>query len=129
MSLKQMSLQMDQQTKEDIELLLNVARDEIINAEGNHHLFNDVSLKYGPIAHRVYLALDTPFRSCELYHDKETRRVLLDPCTVIIRARQFQDNGSAAIDGVNFWNHADMIKTLIDYLALTYSKECTYAST
>lgn len=120
---------MDQQTKEDIELLLNVARDEISNAEGNHHLFNDVSLKYGPIAHRVYLNLDKPNRSCELYHDKETRRVLLDPWTVIMRSRMFQNKGPAAVDDPNFWNHADMIKTLIDYLALTYSKEYAYAST
>lgn len=118
---------MDQQTKEDIELLLNIARDEVINAEGNHHLFNDVGIKYGHIAHRVYLALDKPNRSCELYHDKETRRVLLDPWTVIMRSNSFQDSGSAAIDDPNFWNHGDMIKTLIDYLALTYSKECAYA--
>jgi hypothetical protein len=115
-----------QQTKEDIDLLLNVARDEIINAEGNHHLFNDVSLKYGHIAHRVYLALDTPNRPSDLYHDKEARRVLLDPWTVIMRSRAFQDNGPAAVDDPNFWNHSDMIKTLIDYLALTYSKEFAY---
>lgn len=79
MSLKQRSLQMDQQTKEDIELLLNVAKEEIINAEGDHHLFNNVSLKYGHIAHRVYKILDAPSKKAENYHSKSIKAVLLDP--------------------------------------------------
>lgn len=120
---------MDQQTKADIELLLNVARDEIIKAEGNHHLFNDVGLKYGHIAHRVYKELDAPSKKAENYHSKFINAVLLDPWTVINRMRSF-DNSDGTINPntAHLWNHADMIKTLIDYLALTYSKECAYAS-
>jgi len=122
-------MKIDQQTKEDIELLLNVARDEIAEAEGNHHLFNDAGLKYGHIAHRVYKTLDAPSKKPENYHNKAVNAVLLDPWTVINRMRSFDNSdGTANPYKADLWNHADMIKTLIDYLALTYSKELAYAS-
>jgi len=122
-------MKIDQQTKEDIELLLNVARDEIAAAEGNHHLFNDAGLKYGHIAHRVYMALDEPSKKPENYHNRSVQAVLLDPWTVTNRMRSFDTcDGTVNPGNPIVWNHADMIKTLIDYLALTYSKELAYAS-
>ena len=118
---------MDQQTKLDIELLLNEARPEIKDADqaGDPHRFNDAGLKYGHIAHRVYLALDTPSRGrC---YDREAKRVLLDPWTVIMRSSKFENYGNSAIDDPNFWNHADMVHTLCDYLDLIYAKELEHA--
>lgn len=111
---------MDQQTKSDIELLLNVARDEIIKAEGNPHLFNDISLKYGHIAHRLYKKLDAPSKEPGNYHNKTITAVLLDPWTVLNRANNF-DRRDAEITpySLEFWCHGDMIKSLIDYLLLT----------
>lgn len=108
---------MNDQIKADIEILLNVARPKLIEADkgGGSKLFNEVSEEFGPIAHRVYLALDIPERSSERYHDKETRRVLLDPCTVLNRAR---DCEGISINDEEFWIHGDMIKTLCDYIDL-----------
>ncbi|HEY4832813.1 MAG TPA: hypothetical protein VIH61_09680 [Waddliaceae bacterium] len=120
---------MDAQLKDDIELLLNIARDEIINAEGCHKRFNAVAAKYHKIAHRVYKALDAPSKKLENYHNKNVKAVLLDPWTILNRARTFSGIGiNINFDDPEFWNHADVIKTLIDYLALTYLNEDAYAS-
>jgi hypothetical protein len=107
------------ETKSDIEVLLNIARPKLIAADngGGSELFNEVSKKFGPVAHRVYLALDLPERKPERYHNKETRRVMLDPCTVINRARSFLDSDTT-IDDEEFWLHCDMIKSLCDYIDL-----------
>ena len=108
---------MDNQTKSDINALINFARPKLISADrgGGSELFNQVSKEYGPIAHRLYLALDKPERSCERYHDKATRRVMLDPLTVLNRSKSFY-NTEITIDDPEFWLHADMIKTLCDYI-------------
>lgn len=105
--------------------LLQKARAEIAAADkaGDSESFTALGFKYGPIAHKVYLSLDTPHRSCERYHDKETKRVLLDPMTVINRARSFPDNGASILDNPEFWIHPDMVKTLCDYLDQVYSRE------
>lgn len=105
----------------DIELLLTKARKEIEESDkaGDPHRFTDAGLIYGPIAHRVYIDLDVPERA-KHYHDSNTRRVLLDPCTVSNRARSVND---CSIDEPMFWYHADMVKTLCDYLDRVYSKE------
>lgn len=119
-------MNIDEQTKSDIETLLNVARPKLIEADkkGDSDLFISVSVKYGPIANRVYLALDKPERNPDHYHDKETKRVMLDPCTVINRSKSFViQNFEFNIDDPEFWLHADMIKTLCDYLDLRFNKE------
>ena len=118
-------MNIDDQTKSDIETLLNVARSRLIAADksGDSDLFMAVSVKYGPVAHRVYLALDMPERSCERYHDKATKRVMLDPWTVINIAKSFHiQKFEITIDDQEFWMHADMIKTLCDYLDLRFKK-------
>jgi hypothetical protein len=114
---------MDEQTKQDVELLLSVVRPKLIVADhgGGPKLFNEVCKEFGPIAHRVYLALDRPGRPLEYYHDKETKRVMLDPWTVLNRAKSFQ-NTNVNIDDVEFWDHCDMIKTLCDYIHLRYAE-------
>lgn len=123
-------MDMDQQTKADIELLLNVAREEIINAEGNPKRFNEIGKKYGPIAHRVYKKLDAPSKEPGNYHNKSIKAVLLDPWTVTNRMNSFErmDININPYEP-ELWLHTDMVKTLIDYLALTYLKEDGYAST
>lgn len=110
---------MDDQTKLDIETLLTKAMPKLIEADrgGDSDLFLAVGVKYGPLAHRVYLALDMPERSYERYHDKATKRVLLDPWTILNRAKSFQDT-EITIDDQEFWMHGDMIKTLCDYIDL-----------
>lgn len=114
----------DKQIRLDIDSLLNMARNELKLADngGGSKLFNEVSEKFGPIAHRVYLALDKPERSCERYHDKSTKRVMLDPWTVLNRAKNFQ-RSAVTIDDIEFWLHGDMIKTICDYLELRFNKE------
>lgn len=109
------------QTKTDIEMLLTIARPELIKADngGGSELFNQVSDKFGPIANRIFLALDKPQRSFQHYHDKETQRVLLDPMTVLNRASSLSDS-EVTIDDPEFWCHCDMIKTLCDYLELRF---------
>lgn len=98
----------------DIALLLNVARPKLIAADqGQSELFNEVGKEFGPIAHRIYLSLDKPERVANRYHNKETRRVLLDPWTVLNRANGLE---GISIDEEEFWCHSDMIKTLCDYI-------------
>jgi hypothetical protein len=107
--------------KKDIELLLVRARPKLVAADsGNPETFSHLGREFGPIAHRVYFALDSPERSAKRYHDKETRRVMLDPWTVLNRAR---DCDGMTIDDQEFWCHCDMIKTLCDYLDLRRSTE------
>jgi len=122
---------MDQQTKLDIELLLHVARSKVEEADqgGGTKLFNEVGETFGPTAHRVYLALDRPVRTVKNYHNRSMTRVLLDPWTVLNRARSYGIRDTEiSIDNLEFWLHGDMIKTLIDYLSLTYLKEDIYGS-
>jgi hypothetical protein len=120
---------MDQQTKLDI-ALLHKARQKIeaIDKAGDPLEFNDAGLRYGSTAHRVYIALDVSHRSCECYHDKNTKRVLLDAWTVLNRTRSFKTE-NISIDDLKFWEHADMVKTLCDYLYLAYPQEIINAST
>ena len=101
----------------DIQTLLNVARPNLIAADngGGSETFNEVCKEFGKTAHRVYLALDEPERSPERYHSKETRRVLLDPWTVLNRAKSCE---GLSVDDEEFWFHCDMIKTLCDYIDL-----------
>lgn len=114
---------MDKQIQSEIKLLLNVARPGLIKADrgGGYKLFNEISEEFGPVAHRVYLALDKPERSIERYHDKETKRVMLDPWTVFNRTKNFSNFG-ITIDDVEFWCHCDMIKTLCDYIDLRFKE-------
>lgn len=121
---------MEYALKDDIDLLLREARPAIATADqaGDSQVFTALGFKYGPTAHRVYLALDTPQRALGAYHSKETRRVLLDPMTVVNRACSFPNRGLAVVDNPEFWIHADMIETLCDYLDRVYSKEVEYAS-
>lgn len=118
---------LDERTKADIENLLTVARPKLIEADkgGGPKLFNEVIQEFGPIAHRVYLTLDKPQRSCDRYHDKETRRVMLDPWTVFNRAKSLGEDSEITMDNQYFWMHGDMIKTLCDYLD---QMEVAYAS-
>lgn len=115
---------LDDQTKSDIQQLLNVARPNLIESDknGSSKLFTEISHKFGPLAHRVYLALDKPQRSCEQYHHKETRRVMLDPWTVLNRSK---DCGDSTIDDEVFWHHGDMIKTLCDYVDEVIDEEAS----
>lgn len=106
--------------KEDIASLLFEAREKLIAADeegGGSTVFTEVSNEYGPIAHRVFSALDLPNRKGELYHSKEAHRVLLDPMTVLNR---FKDLEGKSVDDQEFWCHGDMIKTLCDYLDLRF---------
>lgn len=121
-------MNIESETKADIDLLINVASPKLMAADkgGGPQLFNEVSKEFGPVAHRVYLALDKPERSCERYHDKSTRRVMLDPCTVLNRASSFRDS-EITIDDLDMWLHGDMVKALIDYLLLLQFEELTYA--
>lgn len=121
---------MEYPLKEDIDLLLQEARPAIAAADkaGDYQSFNALGFKYGRIAHRVYLALDKPKRANEGDHSKETNRVLLEPMTVINRAHSLPGSGAASLDDPEFWTHADMIKTLCDYLDRVYSKEVEYVS-
>ena len=114
--------------KADIDLLINVVRPELVAADksGNSELFNKIGEEFGPVAHRVYLTLDKPERSCERYHDRSTRRVMLDPWTVLNRTNSFKDS-AITIDDLDMWLHGDMIKALIDYLLLIQDKEVIYA--
>jgi hypothetical protein len=99
-----------------IELLLNDARPKLIAADkgGGSKLYNQVVEEFALMAHHVYWALEAPARSVEKYHDKDTKRVLLDPRTVLNRAQDTE----ASIEDLEFWKHGDMIKTLCDYLDL-----------
>jgi hypothetical protein len=108
---------MDKQTQSDIELLLNVARPKLVEADagGGSELFNAVGEEFGPMAHRVFLELDMPSRKLG-YHNAEIARVLLDPWTIFNRARSL--NNDITPDEVEFWKHGDMIKTLCDYIDL-----------
>ncbi len=121
---------METQIQEDIDLLLQEARPAIAVADkaGDHQSFSALGFKYGRIAHRVYLALDKPQRALEADHSKETRRVLLDPMTVVNRSHSLPGSGAASLDDPEFWIHADMVKTFCDYLDRVYSKEVEYAS-
>lgn len=118
---------LSEQVKKDIDSLLCEARPKLVAADrgGGSRLFNEVTEEFGPVAHRIYLALDRPERSVERYHDKETRRVLLDPWTVLNRAKDCKGKG---IDDQEFWHHGDIIKTFCDYLDLRMM-EVTNAST
>ena len=120
-------MEIDQQIKLDIETLLNVTRPKLVAADsgGGSELFNNVSEEFGPIAHRVYLALDVPQRSCERYHHPDTRSVLLDPITVLNRASSLKYDKT--IDDPEFWLHGDMIKTLCDYLDLRFTEVASHA--
>ena len=128
-TIKKEGVTMDKQTKADIERLMNVARQEIIDADksGNSSLFSELGRRYGPIAYRVYLALDVTCRAVVNYHNEAMPRVLLDPYTILNRANThgIRELGLTP-DSLEFWNHADMVKTLIDYLSLTYLKEVHY---
>ena len=118
-------LNMDQQTAADIELLLNVVRPKIESADkvGASELFREIGEEFGSIAHRVYRALDLPVRTPENYHNRSMTRVLLDPFTVLNRSHSLGVMDEVAIDKPEFWDHADMIKTLIDFLSLIQSKK------
>ena len=121
---------MEYALKDDIDLLLREARPAIATADqaGDSQVFTALGFKYGPTAHRVYLALDKPKRANEGDHSKETRRVLLEPMTVINRAHSLPGSGAVSLDDPEFWIHADMVKTFCDYLDRVYSKEVEYAS-
>lgn len=110
---------LDHQTILDIQILLTKVRKKLIEADngGGSKMFNAISEEYGPVAHHLYLSLDTPYRSIEKYHDATSRRVMLDPHTVINRARFFKDS-EITIEDEEFWKHGDMIKALCDYIDL-----------
>lgn len=111
------------QVKEDVETLLSFARPEIEAADraGNSVGFSNAGEKYGPIAHRTYLALDAKSRTFEALYDKSIKPVLLDPWTVINRTRT-HGIGDAGITPheVEFWKNADVVKTFTDYLLTAY---------
>jgi hypothetical protein len=92
--------------------------------------FNRIGENFGELAHRVFLALDIPSRSIENFHSKTSNRVLLDPYTVLNRARSLKADDSFIIDSVEFWKHGDVIKTLVDFLSIKYpNMEATIGST
>lgn len=122
---------MNQETNEDIGILLNVAINEIESAfkTGNSILYGELGEKYGFIAHRVYMNIDAPSKSVNTsFFDKQNKSVLLDPWTVTNRMKSLNADGDEITVNIpEFWNHSDMVKTLIDYLLLT--KERYNAST
>lgn len=107
---------LDDQIQSDIEQLINIARPKLALADkgAGSKLFNEIIDEFGPIAHRVYLALDKSEIKKE-YHD--AKKVLLDPWTVINRAEDLKNSG-ITINDCDFWLHGDMIKTLCDYIDL-----------
>lgn len=120
---------MNQQTIDDINLLLSVARPKIESADKacDSILFSALGYEYGPVAHRVYKTLDSPSKEPGNYYDRSFPAVLLDPWTILTRANscKLPDEYHTPYNP-EFWNHPDMIKTLTDYLALIYTNEVAY---
>jgi hypothetical protein len=112
--------------KNDIDNLINVGIKEIESAfkSGNAPLYGELGEKYGPKAHRIYMHLDAPCKSSEIsFFDERRKSVLLDPWTVPNRLQSFINEGKdVTINDPEFWNHSDMVKTLVDYLLLTQNK-------
>lgn len=123
---------MNDEIKADIQLLLNVVRPLIEETAVNssHTFFNEISDKFKSVALRVFLALDLPSRRIENFHSRSSSRVLLDPYTILNRAMSLKADDSFTIDSLEFWDHTDVIKTLIDFLAIKYpNMEAMNAST
>lgn len=114
--------------KNEIDFLTDVAINEIKCAfkDGDEFLYGRLGERYGPIAHRVYMSLDIPSKSEQGFFDNKS--VLLDPWTVINRSESLRRAGKDPKPiNPEFWNHSDLIKSLVDYLLLISEKETLYA--
>src|ERR1700722_1802201 len=129
--IKIMQVDPDPNFEKNVHLLLNIVSDEIEEAfrSGDAILYGELGEKYGKIAHRIYMALDMPSKSSEWgFFDNPHKSVLLDPWTIMNRkACLLKDGEDVTVYDPVFWNHSDLIVSLINYISLIYKNEAICA--
>lgn len=95
-------MQLDPQTKADIEVLKTLFKVKMEKAEkSKSDDFVALGKKFAPMAHRIYLYLDKPLFS-----------IKLPPAIVANRVRC----SGFHPEEVEFWEHPDVIEALCDYI-------------
>jgi len=101
-------MDIDNQTKNDIEALLTVARPQLLKAyrNGDVNTYHKVSEEFIPVANRIFM---------HLYENYDIAWFAVKAC------------GSKSLCSPSFWKYTDLVHSFCDYLTLR-NKEVANAS-